>query len=63
MGAVFGTGEGRGAALVLGGVGAILAVSGIWLGASRLRQVFLAQVPSGAADATAATAASPVPSP
>ncbi|MFW2333315.1 MFS transporter [Ilumatobacter sp.] len=63
MGAVFGTGEGRGAGLVLGGVGAILAVSGIWLGASRLRQVFLAQVSTGAADATAAVAPSRVPSP
>jgi len=62
MGVVFGTGDGRGAALVLAAVGATLAVAGIWLGASRLRQEFLAPVTSGDADANTAATPSRVPS-
>jgi hypothetical protein len=49
--------------LVLGGVGAILAVAGIWLGASRLRRDFRVRTTSGSADVIAAVPPSRVPTP
>jgi MFS family permease len=48
VGAVIGTGPGRGAALVLACVGVVLVIVGVWMGASAIRPLLAAPAPLGA---------------